>query len=35
MQECELTSEFTFFGKGLGASLSSGYSRDELENGFK
>lgn len=35
IQARELVADYTFWGKGLGASLSSGYSRDELSYGFE
>jgi hypothetical protein len=35
IQGAELIRDFTWFGKGLGASLSTGYSRDALGYGFE
>jgi hypothetical protein len=35
IQGAELIADFTWFGKGLGASLPSGYSRDALGYGFE
>lgn len=35
IQGAELIGDFSFFGHGLGASITSGYSRDELGYGFE